>query len=68
MLGSSLNSIAKRFGVATTLEESSSRLISDNYESIWRRGRAIPRQSLHASSPAPKDAVTLATVDEGTGA
>jgi len=43
MLGSSLGSIAKRFGVATTLEESSSRLISANYESIWKRGKSIPK-------------------------
>lgn len=59
MLGSSLNSIAKRFGVATTLEESSSRLISDNYDAAWGRGSAIPRQQAHASGPAPTISVEL---------
>lgn len=68
MLGSSLNSIAKRFGVATTLEESSSRLISDNYETTWKLGRAVPPRQSQATSPVPTDGVTLATVDEGVGA
>lgn len=65
MLGSSLNSIAKRFGVATTLEETSSRLISDNYETTWGRGQAIPRRQFQAPSPAPKGPAA-AIVDEGT--
>lgn len=43
MLGSSLNSIAKRFGVVTTLEASSSKAILDNYEAIWRGGREVAR-------------------------
>lgn len=64
MLGSSLNSIAKRFGVATTLEESSSRLISDNYKTIWGRGQAIPRRQLKAPNPAPKDPAAAMVDDE----
>ncbi|MEW1921925.1 hypothetical protein [Pseudarthrobacter oxydans] len=45
MLGSSLNSIAKRFGVATTFEMSTSKLIAQQYEELWAnatplRGRA----------------------------
>lgn len=68
MLGSSLNSIAKRFGVATTLEESSSRLISDNYETTWKLGRTVPPRRSQATSPVPTEGVTLATVDEGVGA
>lgn len=65
MLGSSLNSIAKRFGVATTLEETSSRLISDNYETIWGRGQAIPPRQFQAPSPASKGPAA-AMVDEET--
>lgn len=65
MLGSSLNSIAKRFGVVTTLEESSSRLISDNYKTIWGRGQAFPRRQLQAHSPAPKNPAA-GTVDDET--
>lgn len=44
MLGSSLNSIAKRFGVATTLEERTSRLIAENYQSMWERATQIAPQ------------------------
>lgn len=55
MLGSSLNSIAKRFGVATTLEESSSKLIAENYDKIWGGGKAMPAQASGSSGPtAPK--------------
>lgn len=67
MLGSSLNSIAKRFGVATTLEESSSRLISDNYQTIWGRGQAIPRREFQAPSPTPKDPAAAIVDDETLG-
>lgn len=68
MLGSSLNAIAKRFGVATTLEVSSSRLISENYETTWKLGRAVPPRQSQATRKVPTEAVTLATVDEGVGA
>jgi hypothetical protein len=64
VLGSSLNSIAKRFGVVTTLEESSSRLISDNYKTTWGRGQAIPRRQLKAPNPAPKDPAAAMVDDE----
>lgn len=40
MLGSSLNSIANRFGVATTFESSTSKLIAAQYDSRW--GSATP--------------------------
>lgn len=63
MLGSSLNSITRRFGVATPLEESSSRMILKHYEEIW--SGAVPVEGAPAES-AP--AVTGATVDDGTGA
>lgn len=36
MLGSSLNSIATRFGVATTFELSTSKLIANQYDSLWQ--------------------------------
>lgn len=42
MLGSSLNSITKRFGVATTLESSSSNLIASHYEQLWARADPVP--------------------------
>lgn len=49
MLGSSLNSITRRFGVATPLEETSSRLIRDEYNKIWKsskplQGPSAPKQ------------------------
>lgn len=42
MLGSSLNSIAKRFGVATTLEASSSKLIAAHYDRLWAKAERMP--------------------------
>lgn len=65
MLGSSLNSIAKRFGVVTTLEEGSSRLISDNYESIWRRGQTITRRQVQPLKPVA-ESPTVAAADSET--
>lgn len=41
MLGSSLASITRRFGVATPLEETSSRLIRDEYNKIWDSAKVI---------------------------
>lgn len=62
MLGSSLNSIARRFGVATPLEESSSRLILAKYNAIWEDATPIAPAQLE-----PAYGITGATVDEGTG-
>lgn len=62
MLGSSLASITRRFGVATPLEATSSRLIRKHYDEIWAGAKAI--------DPAPSEPAVLttaATVDEGTG-
>lgn len=42
MLGSSLNSIAKRFGVATTLEAASSKLIAAHYDRMWAKADPVP--------------------------
>jgi hypothetical protein len=44
MLGSSLNSITKRFGVATTLEPSSSKLISKHYDTLWGKADQVPQK------------------------
>lgn len=71
MLGSSLNTIAKRFGVATTFEPSTSKLISEQYDALWEKAQpllneeevALARPSVADLSPA----VTAATVDDGTG-
>lgn len=41
MLGSSLNSITKRFGVATTLEASSSKLIAAHYDRLWAKAEPM---------------------------
>lgn len=62
VLGSSLNSITRRFGVATSLEESTSRLIRSNYGAIWEAAEGVER-----SDPEPVAAVSGATTDEGTG-
>ena len=62
VLGSSLNSIARRFGVATPLEESSSRLILAKYDAIWAEATPIEPAQLE-----PAYGVTGASVDEGTG-
>ena len=43
MLGSSLASITRRFGVATPLEETSSRLIRTEYNKIWESAKVIQR-------------------------
>lgn len=44
MLGSSLNAITRRFGVATTLEEASSLLIRDHYDNVWGGAAAVERE------------------------
>lgn len=44
MLGSSLNSITRRFSVGTTLEESSSRLIRAHYDSLWDQASTVERE------------------------
>lgn len=44
MLGSSLNSIARKFGVATPLEEASSRLIRDHYDGLWSGAAVVERE------------------------
>ncbi|MGO4252727.1 hypothetical protein AB4Y81_10715 [Paenarthrobacter sp. TAF1] len=43
VLGSSLNSIATRFGVVTTLEKASSALIRDQYQKLWDEATAMDR-------------------------
>jgi hypothetical protein len=45
MLGSSLNAITRRFGVATPLEETSSRLIREEYNKIWAAANVVERAS-----------------------
>lgn len=45
-LGSSLNSIARRFGVVTTLEESSSDLIRRHYDNLWSEGLILERNAV----------------------
>lgn len=60
MLGSSLNSITKRFGVATTLEASSSKLISRHYDTLWEKADPVPQKegeeiSRKAEQPTAED-------------
>lgn len=43
MLGSSLNSITRRFGVATPLEETSTRLIRVEYDKIWAAAKVVQK-------------------------
>lgn len=50
MLGSSLNSITRRFSVGTTLEESSSRLIRAHYDSLWDQASTVEREHGRAES------------------
>lgn len=50
MLGSSLNAITRRFGVATPIEETSSRLIREHYDEVWLKAHAVERNPKHPES------------------
>lgn len=49
MLGSSLNSIAKRFGVATTLEPTTSKLIAAHYDKMWAKAESVTGSQVQQS-------------------
>jgi hypothetical protein len=56
VLGSSLNSIARRFGVVTTLEPDSSKLIIDHYNELW--SESVPIDRVKTRKPA-KEGLSL---------
>lgn len=67
MLGSSLNSITKRFGVATTLEASSSKLISRHYGTLWEKADPLPQkedEKIIRKADQPKEEVSNRSIGE----
>jgi len=50
MLGSSLNAITRRFGVATPVEPESSRLIRNHYDEVWSEATPVERAGKQAES------------------